>query len=146
MGGGMTETVFGASAGNVLTKVTVILAALFLSNTLLLAIITGRSGRGKSLAESLPDAPKTVETSDAEEPLPAGSGDDVETVVPAAGAEAKAAASEAKPGELPSVAIPAADNGDVPVAKPDAKVETPATEAKAPAAAEKADEKTAKPE
>ena len=147
MGGGMTETVFGASAGNVLTKATVILAALFLTNTLMLAIITGHSGQGKSLAESLPDAPDTVEASDAEALPPAGTGEEGEAAV-ATEAEKKvdeAAPPEAKPAEQPSVPGPAADVKDAAAPKPEAKPEAPAAEAKPPAE-EKADDKAAKPE
>ena len=44
MGGGMTESVFGAAAGNVLTKGTVTLASIFLGITLILAVITGHRG------------------------------------------------------------------------------------------------------
>lgn len=54
MGGGMTETVFGASAGNVLTKATVILAAVFLGLTLVLAIITGHRRPVRSVVEGMP--------------------------------------------------------------------------------------------
>jgi len=53
MGGGMTESVFGASAGNVLTKGTVTLAAVFLAATLALAIITGHRGPRRSVADGL---------------------------------------------------------------------------------------------
>jgi len=38
-GGGMTESLFGSRAGNVLTKFTVILALVFLANTTLLGIL-----------------------------------------------------------------------------------------------------------
>ncbi len=63
MGGGVTETVFGASAGNVLTKGTVVLASIFLVNTLALDIITGHTSHGKSVVETVaPAAPKSTET------------------------------------------------------------------------------------
>ena len=61
VGGGVTETVFGAGAGNVLTKATVILAASFLCMTLLLAIITGHQDAAKSVIETLPDESAAVE-------------------------------------------------------------------------------------
>lgn len=38
-GAGMGETLFGARAGNVLTRATIILAAIFMVNTLLLALV-----------------------------------------------------------------------------------------------------------
>ena len=38
--GGMTESVFGAAAGNVITKTTVILASIFLACTMLLAFLS----------------------------------------------------------------------------------------------------------
>lgn len=50
-GGGMGESLFGAQMGNVLTKATVILAAIFLLNTLILSRLT--SGSGKSVMESV---------------------------------------------------------------------------------------------
>lgn len=40
IGGGMGEAVFGADAGNVLIKTTVVLGAVFLLNTLVLARLT----------------------------------------------------------------------------------------------------------
>ena len=53
VGGAMTETFLGASAGNVLTKATVILAACFLGITLFLAILTGHREPGRSVVESV---------------------------------------------------------------------------------------------
>lgn len=52
-GGGMGESLFGSRAGNVLTKITVILGLVFLANTTLLGIMyTSRSE--DSLVESAP--------------------------------------------------------------------------------------------
>ena len=51
--GGLTETMFGASAANVLVKTTIWFAAIFMSSTLLLAALTGRVRSGKSIAETL---------------------------------------------------------------------------------------------
>ena len=42
-GGGMGESLFGAQMGNVLTKITVILAVVFLLNTLILSRLTSNS-------------------------------------------------------------------------------------------------------
>ncbi len=44
-GGGMGESLFGAQMGNVLTKVTVGLAVIFLLNTIVLSRLTSRSGK-----------------------------------------------------------------------------------------------------
>jgi preprotein translocase subunit SecG len=63
-GGGMGETLFGSRAGNVLTKITVTLALIFLANTTLLGIMY-TTGSEKSLVESAP-APAPL-------PMPGGS-------------------------------------------------------------------------
>ena len=47
-GGGMGEAIFGSRMGNVLTKVTVVLTVVFLSNTILLTILTARRDIGGS--------------------------------------------------------------------------------------------------
>ena len=44
LGGGMGEALFGAQMGNVLTRVTIILGAVFLLNTLVLSRLTSHSG------------------------------------------------------------------------------------------------------
>ena len=48
--GGMTEEVFGASAGSFLTRTTVILSLLFLINTLLLVLLQGSITRSKNIS------------------------------------------------------------------------------------------------
>ena len=59
-GGGMGESLFGAQMGNVLTKATVILAIIFLLNTLVLSRLT--MATGKSVMEGAsPSAPVTAE-------------------------------------------------------------------------------------
>jgi preprotein translocase subunit SecG len=50
MGGGMGEAIFGAQMGNVLTRVTVILGFIFLTNTFVLAILSARQS-GRSLMD-----------------------------------------------------------------------------------------------
>lgn len=57
--GGITETVFGASAATVLVKITIWLAAVFMGSTLLLATLTGRVRSGKSVAETYIPAEET---------------------------------------------------------------------------------------
>ena len=51
--GGITETMFGASAANVLVKITIWLAVIFMGSTLALATLTGRVRGGRSIAETL---------------------------------------------------------------------------------------------
>lgn len=59
-GGGMGESLFGSRAGNVLTKITVILALVFLANTTILGIMYTSGGEERSLVESAP-APAPVQ-------------------------------------------------------------------------------------
>jgi len=57
-GAGMGETLFGAQAGNVLTKTTVILAIVFLVNTTVLAMLQVKRGAAtKSVADSIEPTP-----------------------------------------------------------------------------------------
>ncbi len=62
--GGMTESMFGASAGNVLTKATTWIAAIFLVSTLFLATVIGRLRDDTSAAELIPQA-ATIDTTSA---------------------------------------------------------------------------------
>ena len=57
--GGLGESIFGGQAADHLTKVTVVLASLFLGLTLLLAVITGRRPLDKGVVEK--EEPKTAE-------------------------------------------------------------------------------------
>jgi len=68
MGGGMTETVFGASAGNVLTKATVVLASIFLGITLLLTVITGYRRPARSVVDIVPEEAVTPAPAASESP------------------------------------------------------------------------------
>ena len=45
IGGGMTESVFGAATGNILTRTTVILASIFLVTTLVLAALASHRSK-----------------------------------------------------------------------------------------------------
>ncbi len=77
--GGTAESIFGTSAGNILTKTTTWLAIVFLLSTLLLGTVIGRMNK-KSVSETLlqdtaaavapaevkPAAPKAEETKPAE--------------------------------------------------------------------------------
>ena len=105
--GGWTESTFGASADNVLTKATTWASAIFLISTLLLAAVTGRWGIGrKSIIEStdIPAKPAT-EAVKVEEAKPAEAAK-VEEAKPAEAAPAKA--EEAKPAETAKPAEAAA--------------------------------------
>lgn len=62
--GGVTESMFGASAGNVLTKATTWIAAIFLLSTLFLATVIGRLRDNTSAAERIPQS-ATIDTSSA---------------------------------------------------------------------------------
>lgn len=110
-GGGMGETLFGSRAGNVLTKITVILALVFLANTALLGILY-TSGDDRSLVEKaavsapLPVANQGGNMMAPAEP-PSSQGTLFPTVdeTPAAPAEAPAAATEPVPVEVPAAPV-----------------------------------------
>jgi preprotein translocase subunit SecG len=72
IGGEATESIVGAGAGNVLTRTTVILAAIFLGTTLCMAVITGRLYSSSSVAESLVGPQSVPELSAPEEPAEEG--------------------------------------------------------------------------
>ncbi len=117
MGGAMTESVFGAGAGNVLTKATTYLAAIFLANTLTLAVISGRIQPERSVAETETEAviaPAPVEepapgteqkSEDAEEPAPSTT-DEAATTDEASTTD-EAAATEKTPDTAPAAPEPA---------------------------------------
>ena len=52
-GAGMGESLFGAQVGNVLTKVTVMLAAIFLANTTVLAYLSRNRAEGESVTSKV---------------------------------------------------------------------------------------------
>jgi preprotein translocase subunit SecG len=59
-GQGVGETLFGSRAGNVLTKITIGLAIVFIINTLLIGVTyRGTSVRSSSLVDRLPNPVKT---------------------------------------------------------------------------------------
>ena len=106
--GGWTESTFGASADNVLTKATTWASAIFLISTLLLAAVTGRWGIGrKSIIESTDIAEKPAAVKVEEAAKPAVEAVKAEETKPAEAAPAKA--EEAKPAEAakPAAAAPA---------------------------------------
>ena len=83
--GGMTEQMFGTSAGNILTKTTTWLAVIFLVSTLFLGTVIGRLEKlNTSVAEKLLDEPAT-------QVAPAAPADATKEVAPAADAAKEAA-------------------------------------------------------
>ncbi len=57
-GAAMGETLFGSRAGNVLSKITIGLAVVFLVNTLLIGLLVSGSGGGvRSVTDNLPSTP-----------------------------------------------------------------------------------------
>jgi len=126
MGGAMTESFFGPASGNVMTKITVYLASIFLGLTLVLAIITGHRKPGRSVVEAYEPEEKPV----AEEVVTP----DVKVETSAADA---AATADVKTEEGAAPAQAAAP----------ANVSPASTTEKAPeAGSDKADTKTSKPE
>lgn len=63
IGGESTDSIFGASTGNILTKATTMLAAVFLGVTLALAVISGHRSGGESVLEK-----KTPGSAETEQP------------------------------------------------------------------------------
>ena len=112
MGGGMTESVFGASAGNVLTKGTVTLAAVFLAATLALAIITGHRGPRRSVADGLAvEAPAAAEKAAAVATPVAAPTTEGTAASPAPVADQTPVPAAAVPAaSVPAAAVPAAGN------------------------------------
>jgi preprotein translocase subunit SecG len=68
MGGGVTEAVLGASAGNILTKGTVIIASVFLGLTLILVIITAHRKEARSVVEDYAPAVEAGRSAPAAQP------------------------------------------------------------------------------
>ncbi len=60
LGGGMGEAVFGADAGNVLVKATIVLGTVFLINTLALARLTSQRGSASVMASVAAPAAETA--------------------------------------------------------------------------------------
>jgi len=82
-GAGVGETLFGSRAGNVLTKITVTLAGIFLLNTLAIGYIAaGRVGSG-SVVDRLP-VQQSIPVQAAPVGVPSGSGDAAPVQMPVA--------------------------------------------------------------
>lgn len=61
-GGGMGESLLGARAGNVLTKITIVLTVLFLTNTLVLAFIYAGPGDPSLMDQMSPPTAADIRT------------------------------------------------------------------------------------
>lgn len=105
LGGGMAEAAFGADAGNVLIKVTAVLGAIFLANTLVLARLTSTVHQKSLMAgEGLNNAPAQQAPALPEPTLPVEA-----PALPASAAPAPAAPAPAAPAiPAPAPAAPAA--------------------------------------
>ena len=107
-GAGMGETLFGSRAGNVLTKMTIVFSAVFLLNTVFLAMAyTG--GRTQSLMERRmgnAPAPRQAPAAPVTQPpsAPATAGGSVPTL-PGAKWDETAAPVQAAPAEAPAIPL-----------------------------------------
>ncbi len=77
MGGGMTDSVLGAAAGNVVTKITVVLATVFMVCTFLLAILITRRAEPESFPDRYERGAPPVEETEEETPPLTPSGDPI---------------------------------------------------------------------
>ena len=68
-GGGVTDTLFGSGAGNVLTKITTWLGLVFFSTTITLALLYGSHGPKKDLSKSLKPAAGAPVTAPSTSPI-----------------------------------------------------------------------------
>ena len=111
-GGAMGESLFGSRAGNVLTKITITLAVVFMANTLVLALIYSKGGEtslvDRAPVSASPLAPSAVPA--AAEPGPGSAQPATPAAMPA---EAPAPAAPAEGTPAPS----AGGAADAPVAK-----------------------------
>jgi len=118
-GSGMGETLFGSRAGNVLTKLTVILCIVFLVNTLFLSLTFTRS-RGTSLMGAAAQSAMPVRAGggapqrSAQPAAPAPTAPGVAPTLPGTLGEAGAAA----PAVQAESATPAAESAPAPAAEP----------------------------
>lgn len=97
-GAGVGESLFGSRAGNVLTKITIGLAIVFLANTLLIGFIMKGHAAGGSVTDRLPDEPAPA----SQAPMPVAPVPESAPAVPTAVPEIPAAA----PADAPAPAAP----------------------------------------
>lgn len=69
-GGGMGESLFGSRAGNVLTRLTVVLAIVFMVSTVVLGVLYAKKGKavGMSVMDDLPPPPPQTQEAPASLP------------------------------------------------------------------------------
>ncbi len=128
--GGGAESVFGAQTGNVLTRGTVILAILFLVNTLVLCVLRPERRGGVSRSQQIASQQESSAAAVSAE------AEDILNSAETAPVEAAAAVATEVP-EAPAEAAPAEAPAEAPAAAPEAPAETPAApEAPAAPAAE----------
>jgi preprotein translocase subunit SecG len=144
-GAGMGESLFGAQAGNVLTRATVILGIVFLVNTVALALLQSKRGV-RSVADRVKDVPAAAPSMPQPQAQPAAAPAaapawpapvDVQPI-PAQGT-APSAAPEASPESetpaAPSAGAAPAEPAGAPEGAPAAPAAVPAAPAASPAAA-----------
>jgi len=113
--GGTAESLFGTSAGNILTKATTWLAIVFLLSTLLLGTVIGRMNK-KSVSETLLQDTEATVVPAAVKPAEPKAEEKPEATAPAAEPKAEekpaatAPAAEPKAEEKPAATAPAAEN------------------------------------
>jgi preprotein translocase subunit SecG len=119
-GSGMGETLFGSRAGNVLTRITVILACIFLANTLFLGMLySGHRGGRESLMSRMapvaaPQQPAPMGGAPASAPAAGGA-----PTLPGTPFDQQGSAPVAAPAEqAPVVAPEAAPAPEAPAAQP----------------------------
>lgn len=103
-GGGMSESLFGSRAGNVLTKATIILAMVFMINTVALAILFARSHEQSLMDRAAPP------------PAPAP----MQGAAPASTPMPMTPAPSSQTGDLPAPVAPPVGAPEAPVAEPTA--------------------------
>jgi preprotein translocase subunit SecG len=143
-GGGMGESLFGSRAGNVLTRMTVTLAAVFMLTTIVLGILFARGNVGSSgsvmdkAARQMPMAPAAPAAAPLAAPQQSAApiAMDETPIAPVAEGSAPVVLQMGEGGELvPAQAPVAAEAPSAPVAVEDAPPAEAAPEAPAPEAA-----------
>jgi preprotein translocase subunit SecG len=97
-GAGAGESLFGARAGNVLSKATVVLGIVFLANTLVLGVLFAQNENESSIGKQLQQSAG---------PVPAQPADEADFVIPEV-----TPAAEVPAAEVPAAEVPAADAQD----------------------------------
>lgn len=118
-GSGVSENLFGSRTGNVLTKATVILAVIFMVNTVALAILFART-HDRTLMDSHMPPPRPA--TEQHQPMPR----EQLPAVPDADMQMQPTApvpTTEQPEPVPAVELPTTFDGDIPVITPSDPVE-----------------------